>query len=143
MCKIWLTSDLHFNHDKEFIYKPRGFNTIQEMNESIVDRFNSKVSNDDIVYILGDIMLGGNDLSGLNYLERLNGNIHIIIGNHDTQSRINQYTNLANVKSVQYATLIKYGKHSFYLSHHHKVGTSLFYLPTIGTDFFHPLSSYI
>ena len=31
---IYLTSDLHFNHSREFIYKPRGFNSVEEMNNT-------------------------------------------------------------------------------------------------------------
>ena len=51
---IWFTSDLHFNHDKEFLYKPRGFHNVIEMNESIIEVYNKFISKDDIVYILGD-----------------------------------------------------------------------------------------
>ena len=32
--KIFVTSDLHFGHDREFIWKARGFNSVQEMNET-------------------------------------------------------------------------------------------------------------
>ena len=35
MSKIWFTSDLHFCHDRDFIYGPRGFKSVQEMNEAI------------------------------------------------------------------------------------------------------------
>lgn len=34
MGKIFLTSDLHFGHQREFLYGPRGFNTIQEHDEA-------------------------------------------------------------------------------------------------------------
>ena len=84
--KIYLTSDLHLGHDREFIWKARGFNSIQEMNEAYVERWNSVVDNEDDVYVLGDLMLGNNDI-GMNYLNQLNGNIHIVLGNHDTPSR--------------------------------------------------------
>ena len=36
---IWLTSDLHFFHNREFVYKPRGFNSVEEMNEKIIQPF--------------------------------------------------------------------------------------------------------
>lgn len=35
---IWLTSDTHFNHDKDFIWKPRGFQNVQDMNEAILTK---------------------------------------------------------------------------------------------------------
>ena len=36
MGRVWVTSDFHINHNREFIYKPRGFNNIGEMNEAII-----------------------------------------------------------------------------------------------------------
>lgn len=39
MSKIFLTSDLHFNHDREFIYGPRGFKSVEEMAEEMLDTF--------------------------------------------------------------------------------------------------------
>ena len=50
---IFLTSDLHFNHDREFVWKVRGFTSVQEMNETIVKNWNSVVNPDDDVYVLG------------------------------------------------------------------------------------------
>ena len=35
---IWFTSDLHLGHDKDFIVKARGFETVEEMNAEIVKR---------------------------------------------------------------------------------------------------------
>ena len=46
MSKIWLTSDLHFLHNKEFLYKPRGFDSVEEMNEAIIERHNVLVEED-------------------------------------------------------------------------------------------------
>ena len=50
MSKIYLASDWHFNHNKPFIYEPRGFTNIEEMNEAIIKRHNSVVDDDDDVY---------------------------------------------------------------------------------------------
>lgn len=115
MGKIFITSDLHFCHDRDFVWKARGFNSIEEMNETIVKRFNEKVSPEDTVYILGDIMLNNNE-EGEKYLSQLNGELHIILGNHDTASRIEIYKKYA--VEVVYATTLKYKKKSFYLSHY-------------------------
>ena len=86
MKNIWITSDWHFCHNKEFVYKARGFDTVQEMNEDIITQFNSMVGNDDEVYCLGDLMLVDND-EGLRCVSRLKGNLHIILGNHDSSAR--------------------------------------------------------
>ena len=114
MSKIWLTSDLHFLHNREFIFGPRGFKNIEEMNSEIVRRHNELVAPDDDVYILGDLSLGGGGdevlVQAKRLIEGLNGRIHIILGNHDTNSRINLYLQLDQVVEVTYATMIKYKK---------------------------------
>ena len=115
--KIWLTSDLHFCHNKEFLYSPRGFDNIYDMNETIVKNWNSVVSVNDDVYILGDLMLVNNE-EGIKLLKNLKGNIHIILGNHDTGTRVELYNNCYNVVEICYATIIKYNGYHFYLSHY-------------------------
>lgn len=115
--QIWITSDLHFNHNREFIFKPRGFETVEEMNEAIVQRWNEKVSPYDEVYVLGDLMLGDSTI-GIEYLKRLNGNIHIILGNHDTDTRVNLYYSLSNVVEVTLAAKLNYKKHHFFMTHY-------------------------
>ncbi len=112
---IWFTSDPHFNHNKEFIWKVRGFNSCDEMNEYIVRKWNETVQPDDEVYLLGDIMLGPEQ--GIHYLERLSGHIHIICGNHDTDSRIELYKQCWNVEDVQWALRKKIKCYHFYMSH--------------------------
>ena len=34
---IYFTSDLHFGDDKGFIYKPRGFNSIEDHDNTIIE----------------------------------------------------------------------------------------------------------
>lgn len=114
---IWLTSDLHFCHDKEFIYKPRGFSTVHEMNEAIVKNFNEVVAWTDQLWILGDLMLN-NNIEGMKLARRLPGEIHILIGNHDTSSRVELYKLEPRLKVEGYATILKYNGYSFYLSHY-------------------------
>jgi calcineurin-like phosphoesterase family protein len=117
MSKIWLTSDTHFGHDRDFVWKVRGFKNVDEMNKEIVRRWNSVVSEDDIIYHLGDIMLGDNAI-GLSYLKQLNGTIYIAYGNHDTQSRIDEYLKCHNVADVQMGYRIKAGKKTCILTHY-------------------------
>ena len=114
---IYFSSDLHFCHNKSFLYEPRGFNSIEEHDKTIIDNWNSIVTNDDEVYLLGDIMLNDNE-KGLEYLQSLNGKIHIICGNHDSESRIELYRACSNIVEIVYATMIKIGKQNYYLSHY-------------------------
>lgn len=117
MSNIWVTSDTHFGHDKEFIWGPRGYQSVEENDKDIIQKWNSIVTPEDIVYHLGDVMLGPDMEYGINCLKQLNGNIHIIRGNHDTNKRWAAYEELPNVTLEGYATILKYKKWNFYLSH--------------------------
>lgn len=118
MSQIFLSSDYHFNHDREFIYKTRGYNSVQEMNEGLIYKHNSLVSKDDIVYCLGDLSLGKNLQSNKELIEKLNGRIHIITGNHDTVNCIDMYCSCNNVISIEPAAYLTYGKFHFFLTHY-------------------------
>lgn len=69
-------------------------------------------------------MLGDNK-HGIECLRKLNGNIKIIIGNHDTSARIKLYETLENVEIIGYATVLKYNKYHFYLSHYPTLTSNL------------------
>ena len=114
---IYVISDLHFNHDKDFIYESRGFNSIQEHDIALVNRMNSIVQEDDELYILGDICMGMADKS-IDRFKLINcRNIHIILGNHDSNSKIELLSSLENVVEVCAAKYLKDKKWTFYLSH--------------------------
>lgn len=121
MSNIWITSDWHFLHNREFLYRPRGFDSVEEMNEAIIERHNAVVAEDDDVYVCGDLALGGGGegaLSAAKYLiERLNGRIHVILGNHDTPARIKMYQTCKNIVDIKYADMIHYKGYHFFLSH--------------------------
>ena len=106
MNRLYFTSDLHFCHDREFIWAERGFKSVSEMNETIIRNWNSIIDENDDCYVLGDIMLGDNT-QGLKCLKQLRGHIHIIRGNHDTVSRIPLYESCYNVVKVSNAEYIK------------------------------------
>ena len=117
MKKIYFSSDLHFCHNKDFIYKARGFNSIEEHDEELIERFNSIVTPEDDLWILGDLMLGDND-EGIKKIKQLNGNLHIIYGNHDSDIRIAAYNTLDNVVEGGFGVRLKYAGRTFYLSHY-------------------------
>ena len=60
MSRTFVTSDTHFGHDREFLYGPRGFTSIQEHDEEVIRRWNSVVNPEDEVFHLGDVMLNDN-----------------------------------------------------------------------------------
>lgn len=124
MSKIWITSDSHFRHNKPFLYEPRHFNSIETHDKAIIENWNKLVAPDDIIYLLGDVIM--NDLEGgMECLRQLNGNIKIIRGNHDTDNKVAAYSALPNVEVLGYAHMLKYGKYHFYLSHYPTLTSNL------------------
>lgn len=123
--RIWFISDTHFCHNKDFLYTPRGFTNIADHDITLMHNWNSVVAPDDIVYHLGDVILSNTE-KGIEILKRLNGQIHIIRGNHDTEAKINLYKDCPNVVEVVDAKYLTIGKkYHFYLSHY----------PTITSNF--------
>lgn len=112
---IFFSSDLHINHNKEFIYEIRGFDSVEEMNEAIIERFNAIVTPNDTLYLLGDSCMGPVEAAAP-ILKRLHGNIIYSIGNHDTNKRLIEYKHLG-WKCIGYADMLVYKKYSFLLSH--------------------------
>jgi len=78
--KYWFISDWHFGHDRDFIWGKRGYSSVQEHDEDLISKFNSKVGTKDITYFLGDFCF---NKEFDKYLSRLNGNFIILCGNHD------------------------------------------------------------
>ena len=116
---IYVTSDLHFGHDRQFIFGPRGFNSIQEHDEALIERWNSVITPEDEVYILGDLMLKDN-VHGIECLKRLNGTKYFVRGNHDTDTRMNLYMDEqeADIAFAGDACYLRYKGYHFYLSHY-------------------------
>lgn len=117
MSNIWITSDWHFCHQKDFLWSPRGFKNPYEMNEAIIKRHNKLVQPEDDVYCLGDCVLNDNEL-GLYCIKQLKGNIHIIRGNHDSDTRIPLYSSCWNVVEICEGKFLNYNNYHFYLSHY-------------------------
>lgn len=78
-------SDTHFNHEGIIRYCARPFSSVEEMNESMIARWNAAVSPRDTIYLLGDFgFKGSQTLEGI--FRRLNGHKHLVIGNHDERN---------------------------------------------------------
>lgn len=74
-------SDLHIGHENILSIDERPFENLEEMSDTIRENWNSTVSNDDTVYVLGDIAFKGFDF--VPYYNSLNGKKILITGNHD------------------------------------------------------------
>lgn len=77
-------SDLHYNHDKDFIWGPRGFSSVEESNRVLIERWNETCDENSIVAHLGDFIF--NDSKGekmLALLHRLRfKELYLLLGNH-------------------------------------------------------------
>ena len=85
----WVTSDIHFSHINILKYNNErltGSGSVDEMNERIVENWNSVVSPDDHIFILGDVAMGKIILAPP-LIKRLNGDKTLIAGNHDRTLR--------------------------------------------------------
>lgn len=92
--KTFVISDTHFRHGRIIKYCNRPFHSVEEMNECLVRNWNAVVAPADTVYHLGDFGFG--DLS--EFRSRLNGDIHLIQGNHDSSTTWNTFTFVSRQK---------------------------------------------
>lgn len=77
----YFTCDQHFGHYNIIRLCERPFDSLHEMDETMVERWNAKVGDGDTVYVLGDLFFRARN--PLMVLSRLKGNKHLIVGNHD------------------------------------------------------------
>lgn len=125
---IWITSDTHYGHrnissKSVSTWKTgyRHFNSLQEMNNTLISNINACVKEDDILYHLGDFAFGGHK----SVIEFRNSlvckNIHLILGNHDEE--IEDDLELQSLfTSVAHTHTGYIGKQRFHLAHYsHRV----------------------
>lgn len=86
----WFTSDTHFGHENIIRYCNRPFNDKNHMNETMIQRWNEVVGDDDTIYHLGDFAFFKTDEEYISLLEKLNGKKVLIYGNHDKQIKKNK-----------------------------------------------------
>lgn len=113
MSNTWFTSDCHFSHENIIKYCNRPFKNAEEMDKRIIDKWNTRVKHDDVVYHIGDFCFknkdGRHDTSrALEFEHKLNGKIIHIKGNHDKNS---------GVRSAMLCAMLEFGKKQFFLTH--------------------------
>lgn len=82
MSDIFLISDTHFGHHNIIEYCNRPFADIDEMDEKMIQNWNSVVKPGDHIYHLGDVYMGDGERF-LKKFSRLNGKKRLVLGNHD------------------------------------------------------------
>lgn len=112
---LYFTADSHFNHANIIKFCNRPFNSVEQMNETLIDNWNQVVGKDDIVFHLGDFCLGG-AAEWTKLLDRLNGKIYLILGNHDLKNIRQGF--IQRFEHVALQMFITVDKQKMYLSHY-------------------------
>ncbi|KGE17608.1 phosphoesterase [Paenibacillus wynnii] len=82
MGNVFFTSDHHFGHKHIIDFESRPFTDVEQMNEFMIDSWNSVVGKEDQVFHLGDFSFLNKEATKA-ILVRLNGYKILIMGNHD------------------------------------------------------------
>lgn len=85
----FVTSDHHFGHARISELARRPFGSVDEMNATMIERWNALVGPDDVVLHLGDLALGPIETS-VGLTSQLNGRRLLVPGNHDRVSPATQ-----------------------------------------------------
>ncbi|MCI7766703.1 MAG: hypothetical protein MSJ26_01805 [Oscillospiraceae bacterium] len=113
---IFYTADLHLGHENVICMSERPFENGREMINSIIHNWNSVVTKDDDVYVIGDVFFKMQLEDELTILRRLMGRKHLILGNHDkrfTDERLRK-----EFVSVENYAVIKDNDRSVVLCHY-------------------------
>ena len=112
---IYFTADTHFGHENVIRFCSRPFSCAAEMDEALIENWNSRVKSNDTVYILGDMFFRSVNFEEI--LKRLKGKKRLIVGNHDgswmTKADISRY-----FESVDKFLETTDGQHAITLCHY-------------------------
>jgi len=104
MSKKLYISDLHFGHENIIKFDGRPFKNVEEMEDALVERWNSVVGNGDTVYILGDFCWSAKTSEWVRLCNRLKGSKQLILGNHDVprlrEEARNKFTDIKDFKEI-------------------------------------------
>ena len=82
--KVYITSDLHLGHTKLLSFREDRHNqlfpSVKHWNDYVITKWNEKINPKDVVWLLGDVVMGDSNLELLN---NLNGSKRLVLGNHD------------------------------------------------------------
>ena len=109
-------ADLHFGHKNVINFDRRPFADVDEMDQKLIEYWNARVSNQDDVYIVGDLCCR-NEKPEEWYLSRLKGRKHLIIGNHDGKLLKND-TAMGYIQTKDKMMHVKDGKNHICVCHY-------------------------
>ena len=83
----FFTADYHLNHDKINDFCNRPFKDLDHMNNELIKRHNERVGKRDTVFHIGDFCFGRKSYAE-EFLDRLNGTVILLSGNHDPNNGV-------------------------------------------------------
>lgn len=97
---VFFTTDFHLFHNNVLRFDNRPFKDVHEMHDEIEKRWNEVVGPNDVVIYLGDLSFARKEDKQYveDMLDRLNGTIHFIMGNHDKYDEIKKMSRFASVQ---------------------------------------------
>lgn len=111
---VFFIADTHFGSESIIRYENRPFKTIDEMDECLIEKWNSVVTEADTVYVLGDFSVYEDIKKDEEILSRLQGTKILIMGNHDTHRTPAQWREAGFAECSRWPILYK---NFFLLSH--------------------------
>ena len=109
---IYFTSDLHLGHPAIIHMRNRPFTDVEDMNQKLINNYNSLVKKNDTVYILGDICHRLKVEEANELISKLNGKKILVSGNHDKKYSRSLFSEICDFKTVslhgQYFVLMHY-----------------------------------
>ncbi|MGO3728002.1 MAG: metallophosphoesterase, partial [Enterococcus viikkiensis] len=129
----YFISDTHFFHENllgDNDFAPRLFDSVEEMNQQMVDAWNAVVNEKDTVYHLGDVAMhpqyeqGFSDIYKI--LVQLKGKIVFIKGNHDSRTFFKYLekhdpgmeNGATKFEFQDVGAIVKFNHHQYYLTHY-------------------------
>ncbi len=83
--KIYFTADLHLGHNRVRVNMDRPWDTVEEMDQALIDNINEVVRPKDDLWILGDFSDRISKEKGREILRKIRcRHIHLLRGNHDS-----------------------------------------------------------
>lgn len=114
---IFVTSDHHFGHSNMINLADRPFSNVEEMDNHMIDCWNSIVGKYDVVYYLGDFTMG-NTKTFWKYAQRLNGYISFMRGNHDRWFKNEEFRGNGFFNKLPDIHILRHEGYRFVLCHY-------------------------
>ena len=112
----YFIADLHLGHSNIITLCERPFSSVEEMNETIIGNWNSRITDVDDVYILGDFAYKSSEDVTV-FLKKMKGHKHLVIGNHDN-SWMNVGGSLSYFDSVKQMDFLSFNGRQIWLCHY-------------------------